>query len=507
MAHDVIAHDVVATGPPHRIAVLPFADLSKAHDQEYLTDGLSEEILNQLAQVPALRVVGRTSSFSFKGKQEDLREIGRKLGAAHLLEGSVRREGDQLRITAQLIRTDDGSHLWSKTYARELRDVFAMQDEIARDVATALSVKLDAVAFNREQGGTTNVEAYERYLRWRGIVMREQFDFAHNRERLQLAREMVALDPQCVLCWSALADSLYAMSFEIDGTQGEQMRAEAKQVRARIARIAPDSWVAKRDRSNALWREGKRIEAVALAKDVVESGPLTNERAMDYAYMIFALGELDDTVTLVEQMRAIDPMALYLSRDLQYDYIAARRFQDAEDEYKRGQSLEGSQFQPTLVAFLRQLAGKRPGGTPELRELHRRLMQEKELDTQAMRDLGKVLGDRDAMLAVVRRAISDDAYGIRDFVDIWGSVADALGDADLAVVAMRKTLERAEGFNEGRMPQFYYVIFWIYPYSGVRSHPEYKNLLVRAGVVDYWRQTGNWGDGCGPVGRNDFQCR
>ena len=86
-------------------------------------------------------------------------------------------------------------------------------------------------------------------------------------------------------------------------------------------------------------------------------------------------------------------------------------------------------------------------------------------------------------------------------------MADALGDADLAVVAMRKTLERAEGFNEGRMPQFYYVIFWIYPYSGVRSHPEYKKLLLKAGVVDYWRQTGNWGDGCGPVGRNDFQCR
>jgi TolB-like protein len=493
---------------PQRIAVLPFTDLSQAHDQEYLADGLSEEILNQLAQVPALRVVGRTSSFSFKGKQEDLREIGRKLDVAHLLEGSVRREGEQLRITAQLIRTEDGSHVWSKTYARELRGVFALQDEIARDVATALSVKLDAVTFNREQGGTTNVEAYERYLRWRSTVMRELFDFDHKRERVQLAREMVALDPQCVLCWNALADALYGMAFELRGTQAEQMRAEAKQVRARIARIAPDSWVARRDRSNDLWIEGKRAEAVALAKQVVDSGPLTTERTIDYAYMIFGLGELDETVTFMEQVRAIEPMALYLSRDLQYDYIAARRFPDAEAEYRRGQQLEGSQFGLDIVAFTRQIAGKRPGGVKALREIHRRLVQEEpRMDTPAMRDLAHVFDDREAMLAVTRRAMSDEAYGGPELLVIWGSVADALGDADLAAVALRRTLESAEGFNEGRMAQFHYYIFWVYPYSSLRSHPEFKRLLIKTGVADYWRQTGNWGDGCKPIGNNDFQCQ
>lgn len=492
---------------PHRIAVLPFADLSQARDQEYLADGLSEEILNQLAQVPALRVVGRTSSFSFKGKDEDLREIGRKLDVAHLLEGSVRRDGDQLRITAQLIRTDDGSHLWSKTYARELRGVFEVQDEIARDVATALSVKLDAVAFNREQGGTTNVEAYERFLRWRGSVMRELFDFEHDRERLQLAREMVALDPQCVLCWNALAESLDGMAYEFGEQQAQQLRAEARQVRAHIARIAPDSWVAKRDRSNALWREGKRAEAIALAKQVVDAGPLTTERVIDYAYMIFGVGELDDTVTFMEQVRAIEPMALYLSRDLQFDYIAARRFQDAEAEYQRGLKLEGSQVGPDFVALYRQIAGKRPGGSQALHDLHRKLLQEEErLDTPSFRDFGKALDDRDAMLSVVRRALSDEAYG-GELVSVWGSLADALGDADLVAVAIRKELEGAEGFDDGTMSQRHYYIFWVHPFSNIRSHPEYKKLLVKTGVVDYWRQTGNWGDGCGPVGPEDFECR
>jgi len=491
------------------LAVLPFADLSQARDQEYLADGLAEEILNQLAQAPALRVVGRTSSFSFKGTTEDLRTIGSKLGVGYLLEGSVRKEGDDLRVTAQLVRADDGSHLWSKTYARQLRDVFAVQEEIARDVAQALSVKLDVAKFNREQGGTTSVEAYERFLRWRGIVMRELSDFQHDRERLQLAREMVALDPQCVLCWDALASSLGSMAQEVGGTQAGQLRVEASQVREHIAAIAPASWLAKRDRANALWRQGRRAEAIALAREVVDSAPPSKERVWDYAYMIYAMGHLDETVALVERVRAIEPRALFLSRDLQFDYTAARRYEEAEAEYQRGRELEGSQLSPDYVAFIRQLAGKRPGGTQESRELYRRLLQQdKDFATPFFRDLGAQLDDRQAMLALVRRALTDEAYGGgADFAYVWANVADALGDADLAVAGLRKELEAAHGFKQGAMAQFPYVAFWNSPYSSLRAHPDYKQLLVEAGVADYWRQTGHWGDGCEPLGADDFQCR
>ncbi len=490
------------------LAVLPFADLSQSHDQEYLADGLAEEILNQLAQVPAIRVVGRSSSFSFKDRNEDLRVIGQKLGVSHLLEGSVRKSGDQLRVTAQLIRTDDGTHLWSKTYARELRDVFAMQDEISRDVAQALSVKLDVVTFNREQGGTTNVEAYERFLRWRSTVMLELFDFEHRRERLQLAREMIALDPQCVLCLDALANSLNSMAPELrekgDGVQAERLRAESAEVRKRIAQIAPDSWVAKRDRSNSLWREGKRAEAIALAKEIAETGPATKERVWDYAYMIYAMGHLNDTVALVEQVRAVEPTALFLSRDLQFDYTAARRYEDAEAEYQRGLKLPGSQLEPVFVAFFRQLAGKRPGGLVELRGLHRQLLEEKHYDTAFFRGLGEVLGNRDAMLARARKEIENPKDSLDSEFAMF--VADALGDADLAVAAMRQSLESTAGFREHNMPQYPYVLFWNAPYSQARAHPEFKKLLIEAGVADYWRQTGKWGDGCRPAGADDFRC-
>ena len=484
------------------VAVLPFADLSQAHDQEYLGDGLAEEILNQLAQVPALRLVGRTSSFSFKGKNEDLRTIGGKLGVAHLLEGSVRKDGDQLRITAQLVRASDGTHLWSKTYALEMRDVFKVQDEIARDVTQALSVKLDAVTLNRAQGGTTNIDAYDRYLRWRQLVLADQLDAEDERQRVQLAREAVAFDPKFVLAWDALATSLQELAGMVDGAQAAQLRTEVEQIRSRIAELAPDHWSVKRERAYSLWREGKRAEAIAVAKEIKDSGPLTYEHAFPYASLIFAAGHLDETVALVEQLRAIEPLAMFLSRDLQYDYIAARRYDEAEAEYRRSLTLEGSHVQPAGVAFERMLAHK-DADLKALRELHGQLVQDYgDSVSPYFRDLGAVLHDRDAMLAILHNAAADPAYR----GELW-SLADALGETDLAAAAMRESMGGRQGFKEGHMHYGAYFTLWIAPYSGLRGHPEFKKLLIETGLAEYWRQTGKWGDGCKPVGADDFQCQ
>jgi len=147
-----------------------------------------------------------------------------------------------------------------------------------------------------------------------------------------------------------------------------------------------------------------------------------------------------------------------------------------------------------------------------LRDLHGRLA--KTLDWPFLLDLGGVLDDRDAMLAVLREAAKDPAYGgSRARNDFQGAgivfqmeIADALGDVDLAVDALRRYLESAEGFNDGRMNHSIYWQFWTPPHSGLRSHPEFKRLLIDTGVVKYWRQTGRWGDGCKPVGADDFQC-
>jgi TolB-like protein len=146
------------------VAVLPFVDLSEKHDQEYFADGMAEETLNQLAKIPGLKVIGRTSSFQYKGKAEDLRKIGTTLGAAHILEGSVRRSGDRLRVTAQLIDTRDGAHRWSETYEGNTTDVLRLQGEIALRVARALDLELGAEAFP-SQTSINSPEAYEYYLR------------------------------------------------------------------------------------------------------------------------------------------------------------------------------------------------------------------------------------------------------------------------------------------------------------------------------------------------------
>ena len=486
------------------LAVLPFVDLSQAKDQEYLGDGLAEEIINQLAQLPALRLVGRTSSFSFKGKDDDLRTIGSKLGVAHLLEGSVRKSGDRIRITAQLVAASDSSQLWSKTYDRNLTDVFAVQDEIARDVAQALSVKLDAVKLNTAQGGTTNVDAYDRYLRWRQLLFSEYYDEEHDRQRVRLAREAVALDPGFVLGWDALATSLNLLANEVDGEQAERLRAEAAQVRARIAGLAPDHWIVKRERAYALWREGKWAEAIALTREIMDGGPMSYERAYPYTELIFSVGYLDETVAVVEQLKTIEPLAMFISRDLQYDYTAARRIDDAEAEYQRSLSLDGNDTEPTGLAFHRMLA--RPNADPRRcatctadwprPRTGRSCSTSGACWTTAM-PCSRSCAKRPRIPRMVEAAPA---------IVFQMETADALGDADLAVDALRRYLESGKGFDDGSMHHRTYWQFWTAPHSKLRAHPEFKRLLIQTGVADYWRQSGRWGDGCKPVGADDFQC-
>src|SRR5205814_6420501 len=164
LANKIVPRSISITlpAPDKSIAVLPFLDLSPAKDQEYFCDGISEEILDALAKIEGLRVVARTSSFSFKGKNANASEVGKKLNVENVLEGSLRREGNRIRISAQLVNARNGFHLWSQTYERELKGVFALQDEITRSIVDALKIKLAVSLPTHEQ---RNTEAYDLYLR------------------------------------------------------------------------------------------------------------------------------------------------------------------------------------------------------------------------------------------------------------------------------------------------------------------------------------------------------
>jgi TolB-like protein len=185
------------------IAVLPFTDMSEKKDQEYFSDGLSEELIDQLTKIPELHVPARTSSFCFKGKSEDIPTIARRLMVAHVLEGSVRKSGNHVRVTAQLVRADNGYHLWSETYDRNLDDIFKVQDDIAGAVVKALKVSLLSGDTPRT-APTTNSEAYTLYLRAVSLSRRQtSADTVQAHDYLQQA---LILDPQFALGWAALAE-------------------------------------------------------------------------------------------------------------------------------------------------------------------------------------------------------------------------------------------------------------------------------------------------------------
>lgn len=208
------------------IAVLPFAHLSSDPDDEYFCDGLAEELLNALARIDGLKVAARTSSFSFKGKNINIGEIGRELGVASVLEGSVRKSGDRLRITVQLISAADGYHIWSDRFDREMRDIFEVQDEITLAVVSALKLKL----FGEERSavlkkGTTSAEAHELYLRGRALWNRRTFDDFN--KAIEYFEGAIDLDPGYALAYSGLADCYTFLAY-YEAASPAELRPRAK---------------------------------------------------------------------------------------------------------------------------------------------------------------------------------------------------------------------------------------------------------------------------------------
>lgn len=229
-----------AATPKKSIAVLPFSDMSEKGDQEYFADGISEEILNALVKVTELKVAGRTSSFAYKGKNEDLRGVGDVLGVAHVLEGSVRKQNDKVRITAQLIQVSDGFHLWSETYDGELTDIFDLQDTIAKSIVEELKIVLDAALHPRLASNlTNNPEAYEYFLQARPLVhlMSGQDTLP---KAVELLEKAVSLDPNFAEAWSWLADAHYSLP-EVSITRKRKHHFErGRQAVARSLERNPD---------------------------------------------------------------------------------------------------------------------------------------------------------------------------------------------------------------------------------------------------------------------------
>jgi TolB-like protein/Tfp pilus assembly protein PilF len=298
-----------ATAPPARsIAVLPFVNMSGDPANDYFSDGLAETTLDMLAQVRDLKVIARTSSFAFKGKPDDVRTIGRKLDAANLLEGSVQQAGQTVRITAQLVRTSDGVHLWSHRYDRQLTDVFKIQDEIATEVVKALQLALSKAEAARVTGKRTDdVGAYQEYLR--GVALLPQRRVSEMRQALRHFQRAIELDPKYARAYGQAGVALFLLE-NYTGAISAQDKALREQYIATALKLDPAL-------GEAYAARGALCETAGDFDCAVENYKRTTEVAPNYAtgwqwYGELAGGLLGDTALarrLLTRARQLDPLS------------------------------------------------------------------------------------------------------------------------------------------------------------------------------------------------------
>jgi TolB-like protein/Tfp pilus assembly protein PilF len=296
------------------IAVLPFTDLSPAHDQEYFSDGMAEEILDALAQLSDLKVAGRTSSFYFKGKNEDLRTIGKALGVANILEGSVRKQGDKVRITAQLIQTETGFHLWSESYDGSLTDVFELQERIARAIAEHLKVVLIGDQKTRlAQSTTQSTEAHQQYLR--GQYFWHQRGYQNLQNAVTAYKTALQADPEYADAWAALAQ-VYAILPEYYDSDPNNAGAAPETVTLALdaanhaLRVDPASSAALLAR--AYIRGARQFDwngAEADFRSVIASNPQDATAHQWYGEILTYQRRLEEAGVQIDAALAIDPLS------------------------------------------------------------------------------------------------------------------------------------------------------------------------------------------------------
>src|SRR6266576_6178890 len=285
------------------LGVLPFADLSAERDQEYFGDGIAEEILNALAKVGALHVAARTSCFAFRGTSVDAREIGRRLGVDALLEGSIRKAGDRVRTTVQLIDARNGYQLWSERFDREIEDIFAIQDEIARSVIDALGLSLTQREERRLlKASTKNVEAYEFYLRARKLFQQ------WTRQNIELAGQMferaIELDPHFAAAWAGLATA-HVYLFSWGGSDPDLQKAHDASIRA--LELDPELADAHVAAGQSFSMEQRYSEATAEFDGAIELDPTLFDAYYYYARSCFKAGNLKKALSLFEKAHSVRP--------------------------------------------------------------------------------------------------------------------------------------------------------------------------------------------------------
>lgn len=283
------------------IAVLPFADMSPAHDNEYFSDGLCEELLNVLTRVPGLRVASRTSCFAFKGKDADIPTVAERLHVTHVVEGSVRKQGERIRITAQLIEADTDTHLWSDTWDRDLGDIFAIQDDIARSIVAALALQLNPG--DAPDATTRDPRAYDLYLK--GLSFYHRFGPKSQRFAIEMFGRATALDPGFAKAWAGLAGAHAALAVYHDG--GEAALGAADEASRKAVELAPELAEAHAARAVYFSAREQFDDAARAFERAIALNPGLFEAWYQYARTALHQGRHRRALELLERAAEVNP--------------------------------------------------------------------------------------------------------------------------------------------------------------------------------------------------------
>ena len=446
------------------IAVLPFVDMSQAKDQEYFCDGISEEILDTLAKVEGLRVVARTSSFSFKGKNADVGEVANKLNVENVLEGSLRRAGNRIRITVQLINARDGFHLWSETYERNLEDVFAVQDEITRSIVDALKIKLAVAPPARAR---QNTEAYDLYLQ--GLYFSNKSDEESFRKSLSLFQRALDKDPNLARAWTGIAKDWGWLA----DAYVRPLEAYPKVKEAAAKALALDERDAEArsylgDSIRILDRNFSRDEAEL--KRALEIDPNSADAHLLMSFLKSAQGELEEAVQEIEEAERLDPLSPPICFVAVLWYCSADRVEDAINAGQRSVQLD-----PNYVYFDPPLADayRAKGDFNQALALYEKAQAQTHFPSPGLGITYAKMGRRDDARRIVDQLIerSRQQYVAADSI---AAVCVALGEKDEALRWLDRAFEEHSG-------SFYSYMFRP-EFRALRSDSRFADLLRRIGV-------------------------
>jgi serine/threonine protein kinase/Tfp pilus assembly protein PilF len=435
------------------LAVLPLANLSADPAQEYFADGMTEELTTELAQISGLRVISRTSTMRYKGSQKPLPEIAKELGVDAVIEGSVERSGDEVRISAQLINARNDTHLWARSYHRNLRDVLAMQSEVARAIAGEISVQLTPLEQARfERSRPVNTAAYEAYLR--GLY---HWNF-HTPDELQKAiseyQHAIELDPNYALAYVALSNTYHILPFNADAAP-QSVFPKAKEAALKAIQLDPQLGEAHSSLALVLaqydwdWTEAEREH-----KRAIEMSPNSPNALMYYAELLSLQGRSDEAIAAATRGRELDPVSGAVGLQLSRAYFHARQYDRAAQSFQ--QFLETNPHFWPLHLFLGQVYEQQGQYAKALAELH----QAEGPTLQATSVIGHVYarsGQRPEAEKILRELIvrSNAAYlpptyiariysglGQKDEAIAWLEKAYAVRDSHLEFLGVDPTFEK-----------------------------------------------------------------